>query len=195
MDVRFAPSEFFSVSAKKGKALSVWALTGGAILFISVTVIVAVLLIPKRQIFNKQNKIEGSLVVFSFRYLRSVTRNFSERLGKGSFGSVYKGMLPDATLVAVKKLDGLSQGEKQFRAEVSTIGTVQHVNLIRLLGFCSEQSTTMLVYEYMPNGSVDRSIFGSTPVELRWNVRFQIALGIAKGLAYLHEECRSRIIH
>jgi len=94
----------------------------------------------------------------------------------------------------VKKLDGLSQGEKQFRAEVSTIGTIQHVNLIRLLGFCSEQSMRMLVYEYMPNGSLER-IFASTPVELSWNVRFQIALGIAKGLSYLHEECRSCIIH
>jgi len=104
-------------------------------------------------------------------------------------------MLPYGTLVAVKKLDGLSQGEKQFRAEVSTIGTIQHVNLIRLLGFCSEQSMRMLVYEYMPNGSLERNIFASTPVELSWNVRFQIALGIAKGLSYLHEECRSCIIH
>ena len=87
------------------------------------------------------------------------------------------------------------RGEKQFRAEVSPIGTIQHVNLIRLLGFCSEKSTRILVYEYMPNGSLERNIFASTPVELRWNVRFQIALGIAKGLSYLHEECRSCIIH
>jgi serine/threonine protein kinase len=104
-------------------------------------------------------------------------------------------MLPDGTLVAVKKLDGVSQGEKQFRAEVSTIGTIQHVNLIRLLGFCSEQSMKVLVYEYMPKGSLDQNIFGSAPAKLSWNIRFQIALGVAKGLSYLHEECRSCIVH
>ncbi|RCV26384.1 hypothetical protein SETIT_5G241300v2 [Setaria italica] len=192
--VRLAASEFFSGSTKTGKPLAVWALTGGAIL-IAIIVIAGVLLVPMKKIYNKRNKIEGCLVVFSFRYLRTVTKNFSEILGRGSFGSVYKGILPDGTLVAVKKLDGLSQGEKPFRAEVSTIGTIQHVNLIRLLGFCTEQSMKMLVYEYMPNGSLDRNIFASTPVELSWNVRFQIALGVAKGLSYLHEGCRSCIIH
>lgn len=193
--VRLAASELFLGSTKTGKPLAVWALlTGGAILLAAI-VTAGVLWVPMKKNYNKQNKVEGSLVVFSFRRLRTVTKNFSEILGKGFFGCVYKGTLPDGTVVAVKKLDGLSQGEKQFRAEVSTIDTIQHVNLIRLLGFCTDQSMKMLVYEYMPNGSLDRNIFARTPVKLSWNVRFQIALGVAKGLSYLHEECRSCIIH
>lgn len=157
--------------------------------------IIGILLILRKRNLSEANKVEGSLVVFRYRFLQHVTKNFSERLGKGSFGPVFKGTLPDGTLIAVKKLDGVSQGEKQFRAEVSTIGTIQHVNLIRLLGFCSERSMKMLVYEFMPNGSLDRYLFGSTPLTLSWKTRYQIALGIAKGLAYLHEKCRSLIIH
>jgi hypothetical protein len=138
---------------------------------------------------------DGSLISFKYSYLQFITRNFSERLGAGSFGSVFKGVQPNTTTVAVKKLEGFHQGEKQFRAEVSTIGNIHHMNLIQLLGFCSEGAKKLLVYEYMPNGSLDKHLFGSTSMTLSWKVRHSIALGIAKGLAYLHEECRDCIIH
>jgi serine/threonine protein kinase len=100
-------------------------------------------------------------------------------------------------VVAVKKLEGLRQGEKQFRAEVSTLGTIQHVNLIRMLGFCSDGGADrkLLVYEYMPNGSLDRHLFRKTFYVLSWQVRYQVGIGVAKGLAYLHERCRDCIIH
>ncbi|KAK9133718.1 hypothetical protein Scep_013246 [Stephania cephalantha] len=141
--------------------------------------------------------VEGSLVAFTYRDLQIATKNFSERLGAGAFGSVFKGTLSDSTLIAVKKLEGITQGEKQFRTEVSTIGTIQHVNLVRLRGFCSEGSKRLLVYDYMPNRSLESHLFykDNSKAALDWKTRYNIALGMARGLAYLHEECRDCIIH
>ncbi|BAS75650.1 Os01g0890100, partial [Oryza sativa Japonica Group] len=104
-------------------------------------------------------------------------------------------IIPDTATVAVKRLEGLCQGEKEFRAEVSTIGKIHHKNLIRLLGFCCGGSKKLLVYEYMPNGSLDQHLFGKSNLTLSWSTRYQITVGIAKGLAYLHEGCRDCIIH
>ncbi|KAK4784226.1 hypothetical protein SAY86_018594 [Trapa natans] len=138
---------------------------------------------------------EGSLLAFGYRDLQTATRNFSEKLGGGGFGSVFKGTLADSSIVAVKQLEGMSQGEKQFRTEVSTIGTIQHVNLVRLRGFCSEGTRKLLVYEYMPNRSLDFHLFSPSNAPLDWGTRYQIALGTARGLTYLHEKCRDCIIH
>ena len=115
------------------------------------------------------------------------------RYGGGSFGSVYKGTLPAGAgqvAIAVKKLEGrLCVGEKQFRNEVRTIGVIQHVNLVRLRGFSSHGSERLLMYDHMPNGSLDKALFGGAAA------RFQVALGAARGLLYLHEGCRDCIIH
>ncbi|KAF8043186.1 hypothetical protein BT93_A1507 [Corymbia citriodora subsp. variegata] len=140
--------------------------------------------------------VEGSLIAFAYRDLVVATKNFSEKLGGGGFGSVFKGTLPDSSHIAVKKLESISQGEKQFRTEVSTIGTIQHVNLNRLRGFCSEGDERLLVYDFMLNGSLDYHLFyGEDSKTLDWKTRYQIALGTARGLAYLHEKCRDCIIH
>ncbi|PIA51106.1 hypothetical protein AQUCO_01100142v1 [Aquilegia coerulea] len=148
------------------------------------------------QSVGKSKSFEGSLMVFAYKDLQNATNNFYEKLGGGAFGSVFKGTLPDSSVIAVKKLESLGQGEKQFRAEVSTIGTIQHVNLVRLCGFCSEGDTRLLVYDYMPNGSLDYHIFGQNDsAMMNWKTRYQIALGIARGLSYLHEKCRDCIIH
>ncbi|KAJ4798610.1 Serine/threonine-protein kinase [Rhynchospora pubera] len=119
-----------------------------------------------------------------------------ERLGRGAFGSVFKGTLPNSRYVAVKRLEGpLQVGEKQFRNEVSTIGIVQHVNLVRLRGLCCERNKRLLVYDYMENGSLDKKLFYGSSTILDWKTRYQIALGAARGLAYLHESCIDCIIH
>ncbi|KAF9598115.1 hypothetical protein IFM89_025351 [Coptis chinensis] len=149
-----------------------------------------------RQSVGTSKTVEGFLMAFTYRDLQNATKNFSEKLGRGGFGSVFKGTLPDSTVIAAKKLGALGQGEKQFRSEVSTIGIIQHINLIRLHGFCSEGDKRLLVYDYMPNGSLDHHMFNQQASKmLNWKVRYQIALGTARGLTYLHEKCRDCIIH
>uniref|UniRef100_A0A2N9HDU0 non-specific serine/threonine protein kinase n=1 Tax=Fagus sylvatica TaxID=28930 RepID=A0A2N9HDU0_FAGSY len=103
-------------------------------------------------------EVEFSLILFKYQDIRRATKNFSQKLGEGGFGSVFKGTLPNSIAIAVKKIRSLQQGEKQFRAEVSTLGAIQHVNLLRLRGFCVEASKRFLVYEYMPKGSGRRNI-------------------------------------
>ncbi|XP_059078239.1 G-type lectin S-receptor-like serine/threonine-protein kinase At2g19130 [Cryptomeria japonica] len=131
--------------------------------------------------------------------LKIVTRNFSSKVGSGGFGTVFKGHLIDCTLVAVKKMDGSRQDEKQFRAEISSLGNIHHANLVRLRGFCAGGSRRFLIYDYMPNGSLNSLLFTNNSESkqkvLDWKIRFKIALGTARGLLYLYEECRDCIIH
>ncbi|XAR50550.1 Non-specific serine/threonine protein kinase [Bertholletia excelsa] len=146
---------------------------------------------------NFFDTVSGMPVRFSYNDLCNATKNFSVKLGQGGFGSVYHGTLLDGTQVAVKKLESIGQGLKEFRAEVSIIGSIHHVHLVKLKGFCSESTHRLLVYEYMGKGSLDRWIFKNNQQGhvLDWETRFDIALGMAKGLAYLHEECDVKIIH
>ncbi|KAL6642389.1 hypothetical protein ACP70R_020570 [Stipagrostis hirtigluma subsp. patula] len=137
----------------------------------------------------------NGITVFRYTDLQRITKNFSEKLGGGGFGSVFKGFLNNSIAVAVKRLDCASQGEKQFRMEVSSIGIIQHINLVKLVGFCCDGSRRLLVYEHMPNRSLDIHLFHSHAAVLKWSTRYQIALGVARGLAYLHEYCRDCIIH
>jgi len=136
------------------------------------------------------------LKAFTYAELEKATRGFQEVLGTGASGIVYKGQLEDelGTCIAVKKIDKLEQeSEKEFSVEVQAIGQTHHKNLVKLLGFCSEGKERLLVYEFMSNGSLNRFVFGD--VNLQWNLRVQLALGVARGLLYLHEECSTQIIH
>ncbi|XP_061340995.1 G-type lectin S-receptor-like serine/threonine-protein kinase SD2-5 [Gastrolobium bilobum] len=146
---------------------------------------------------NFLENLTGMPIRYSYKDLETATNNFSVKLGQGGFGSVYKGVLPDGTQLAVKKLEGIGQGKKEFRAEVSIIGSIHHLHLVRLRGFCSDGTHRLLAYDYMANGSLDKWIFKKNKGEflLDWDTRFNIALGTAKGLAYLHEDCDSKIVH
>ncbi|CAL5361507.1 unnamed protein product [Camellia sinensis] len=141
--------------------------------------------------------VSGMPIRFSYNDLCNATKDFSMKLGQGGFGSVYQGVLPDGSGVAVKRLEGIGQGKKEFRAEVSIIGSIHHVHLVKLKGFCAEGTHRLLVYEYMGKGSLDRWIFNKNEEDhvLDWETRFNIVLGMAKGLAYLHEECDAKIVH
>ncbi|XP_007025340.2 PREDICTED: probable LRR receptor-like serine/threonine-protein kinase At5g45780 isoform X1 [Theobroma cacao] len=142
----------------------------------------------------------GHLKRFSFRELQIATGNFNPKniLGQGGFGVVYKGCLPNRTVVAVKRLkDPNFTGEVQFQTEVEMIGLALHRNLLRLYGFCMTPDERLLVYPYMPNGSVADRLRDTSREKpsLDWNRRMHIALGAARGLLYLHEQCNPKIIH
>ncbi|MCD9646040.1 Proline-rich receptor-like protein kinase perk5 [Datura stramonium] len=135
---------------------------------------------------------------FTYEELAIATSGFSKinLLGQGGFGYVHKGVLVDGTVVAVKSLkSGSGQGEREFQAEVEIISRVHHRHLVSLVGYCIADSQRMLVYEYVPNKTLEFHLRGKGHHVMDWATRLKIALGSAKGLAYLHEDCHPKIIH
>ncbi|XVF77712.1 hypothetical protein PTKIN_Ptkin14bG0069000 [Pterospermum kingtungense] len=148
---------------------------------------------------NQGQNEDMELVVFDLGTIYQATDTFSvkNKLGEGGFGPVYKGILANGQEIAVKRLSKSSgQGLNEFKNEVKLIAKLQHRNLVRLLGCCIQGEEKMLVYEYMPNRSLDSFIFDQTRRKvLDWSKRFEIICGIARGLLYLHQDSRLRIIH
>ncbi|KAM0009262.1 putative protein kinase RLK-Pelle-DLSV family [Helianthus debilis subsp. tardiflorus] len=136
---------------------------------------------------------------FELESIIAATNDFSEEnlLGQGGFGPVYKGKLPGGQEIAVKRLSSLSrQGLQEFKNEITLIAKLQHINLVRIQGYCITGEEKMLLYEYLPNRSLDKFIFDPTlSASLDWKMRFSIIMGIARGLNYLHHDSRLRIIH
>ncbi|KAK9115900.1 hypothetical protein Sjap_014847 [Stephania japonica] len=152
---------------------------------------------------------------FGYEELKTATKDFSDVVGHGGFGVVYKGTLPDGRVVAVKRLKSFGFGagnnggnETQFWAEVTIIARMHHLNLVRMWGFCADKSQRLLVYEYIPNGSLDKFLFPSKtpphdstitttppPLVLDLKMRYRISLGVARAIAYLHEECLEWVLH
>ncbi|KAL5997727.1 hypothetical protein ACLOJK_008657 [Asimina triloba] len=138
---------------------------------------------------------------FTLKQIKAATKNFdpANKIGEGGFGSVYKGLLSDGTVIAVKQLSSKSkQGNREFVNEIGMISGLQHPNLVKLYGCCIEGHQLMLIYEYMENNCLARALFGQVEdkqLKLDWPTRRKICLGIARGLAYLHEESRLKIVH
>ncbi|KAM3748469.1 hypothetical protein ACB098_05G111100 [Castanea mollissima] len=152
---------------------------------------------------SRENELKGldlQTGYFTYRQIKAATNNFNaaNKLGEGGFGSVYKGILSDGTVIAVKQLSSKSrQGSREFVNEIGMISGLQHPNLVRLYGCCIEGKQLLLVYEYMENNSLARALFGpvDSRLKLDWLARQKICVGIAKGLAFLHEESTLKIVH
>ncbi|RWR94832.1 rust resistance kinase Lr10-like protein [Cinnamomum micranthum f. kanehirae] len=134
---------------------------------------------------------------YSYSEIKKITDNFKVKLGKGGYGAVFKGKLPNGQLVAVKMLDNSKGNGEEFINEVTTISRIYHVNVVQLVGFCLEGSRSALVYEFMPNGSLEKYIFSGDERTQRigWEKLYQIALGVARGIEYLHRGCDMCILH
>ncbi|KAL5731079.1 hypothetical protein ACHQM5_003839 [Ranunculus cassubicifolius] len=152
-----------------------------------------------RESFEDHQSDEPELPLIDFEFIVAITNNFSNvnKLGEGGFGVVYEGILADGQHVAVKRLSKTSlQGVHEFKNEVVLIAKLQHRNLVRLLGCCIKGEEKILIYEYMPNKSLDTFLFDKRKSSiLDWEKRFNIIVGIARGLLYLHQDSRFRIVH
>ncbi|XP_068640963.1 probable leucine-rich repeat receptor-like serine/threonine-protein kinase At3g14840 [Aristolochia californica] len=134
---------------------------------------------------------------FTLRQIKAATNNFNaaNKIGEGGFGPVYKGLLSDGTAIAVKQLSAKSrQGNREFLNEIGMISALQHPNLVKLYGCCVEGNHLLLIYEYMENNSLAHA-FWETKLKLDWRIRHQICIGVARGLAFLHEESKLKIVH
>ncbi|XP_076907355.1 calcium/calmodulin-regulated receptor-like kinase 2 isoform X1 [Bidens hawaiensis] len=138
----------------------------------------------------------SGLVKYSYKGVQNATKNFTTVLGQGSFGPVYKAVMPGGDTVAVKALASDSkQGEKEFQTEVSLLGRLHHRNLVNLVGYCVDKRQRMLVYEYMKNGSLASFLYNEEKPTLNWEERVQIALDISHGIEYLHDGAVPPVIH
>ncbi|XP_014506682.1 G-type lectin S-receptor-like serine/threonine-protein kinase LECRK3 [Vigna radiata var. radiata] len=206
------PSNFFPkpkskvVTDNKNSLIMILAFTLGSISFLSLIFSVSIFFTYKRKV-HKYTTLsasenlgftgECSLRSFSFDELVKSTGNFTEEIGRGSFGAVYRGETgDDSQSIAVKRLERVAAGdwEREFRNEITSIARTHHRNLVKLIGFCIDGARSLLVYEYVRNGSLGSLLFNDEK-QISWRDRLKIALDVARGILYLHDECEVRIIH
>ncbi|WOG96325.1 hypothetical protein DCAR_0415660 [Daucus carota subsp. sativus] len=210
----FCPDRPHYINCTATQAATTVGVLGGTILLLSVLVIFCCRKKTKQGSFLFSKNVSsfpkdvdafikqyGSSIPRRFRYstLKKVTNSFKDELGKGGYGTVYRGRLSDGRDVAVKVLNATKGNGEEFINEVASIGRTSHVNVVTLLGFCYEGKRRALIYEFMPNGSLEKFIYGTNPLlegqHLGWEKLLRIAIGIARGLEYLHRGCNTRILH
>ncbi|XP_027064324.1 probable LRR receptor-like serine/threonine-protein kinase At1g07650 [Coffea arabica] len=201
VDPNFEPP---STHRRKIEAVTVLGVVAGALL-----AVILILAILRRKGYlggkiSAEKELRGldlQTGIFTLSQIKAATKNFdpANKIGEGGFGSVYKGQLSDGTVIAVKQLSSKSkQGNREFVTEIGMISALQHPNLVKLYGCCVEGNHLMLIYEYMANNCVSRALFGkdsASKIKLDWPTRRKICLDVARGLAYLHEESRLKIVH
>ncbi|KAJ9679782.1 hypothetical protein PVL29_021635 [Vitis rotundifolia] len=190
---------------KEPETQCVKGITLGSILLILGTVALHRVYSWKKLERNNQIKIEKFLedyialkpTRYSYADIKKITNQFQDKLGEGGYGTVYKGKLSDEVYVAVKILNNTNGNGEEFLNEVGTMGRIHHVNVVRLVGFCADGFRRALIYEFLPNESLEKFIFSRTIKNhsLGWKKLQDIALGIAKGIEYLHQGCDQRILH
>lgn len=182
-------------------------ITGGVVLpraILGISILLTIIIRRfRRRHFSADDTIEEFLlkqnnfmpIRYSYAEIKKITEGFKKKLGQGGYGSVFKGKLRSGDFVAVKLLSKVKGNGQDFINEVATIGRIHHANVMRLVGFCVEGSNQALVYDFMPNGSLDKVIFSEGDVSLSWEKMFDIALGVARGIDYLHRGCEMQILH
>ncbi|KAI9096704.1 hypothetical protein K1719_025883 [Acacia pycnantha] len=178
-------------------------LVGVRYLFGLISLIVLVIFKWRKRHLSAYENIEDFLqrgdivpIKYSYKEIKKMTRGFKEKLGEGGFGTVYKGKLRSGPYVAIKMLGESKANGQEFTSEIASIGRIHHVHVVRLVGFCMEDSKRALVYEFMPNSSLDKFIFFKEgKVTLGYDKIYEISLGVARGIAYLHHGCDQKILH
>ncbi|XP_010246509.1 PREDICTED: probable leucine-rich repeat receptor-like serine/threonine-protein kinase At3g14840 [Nelumbo nucifera] len=196
----------FPIPQEGGKTLSAGAVAGIVVSIVGVIFLVLGILWWKGCLGHKNTMdqdlrgLDLQTGSFTLRQIKAATNDFdpANKIGEGGFGPVYKGVLSDGTVIAVKQLSSKSkQGNREFVNEIGMISALQHPHLVKLYGCCIEGNQLLLVYEFMENNSLARALFGpeESQLKLDWPTRQKICVGIARGLAYLHEESRLKIVH
>ncbi|CAE5963191.1 unnamed protein product [Arabidopsis arenosa] len=185
-------------SRKSSHGTVITILIGSASLAGVVLLVIFTLLLRKRKTSHEHRQQNLTLIPlkhYSYAQVKKITKSFAEVVGKGGFGTVYRGSLSDGHMVAVKVLKDSKGNGEDFINEVASMSKTSHVNIVSLLGFCSEGSKRAIIYEYLENGSLDQFISSKTSMNLDCMTMYGIALGVARGLEYLHYGCKTRIVH